>query len=54
MSSEKRAIAPYNLDSDVPPLKTAVSLSTGRLKMRASSQTTQKSFSTITGLTLFP
>jgi len=36
-------------ESDVPPLKTQVSPNSDVLKIRPSSQQTQKSFSTITG-----
>ena len=48
MSSEKRSITPYTLDSDVPPLNTRCGARAGSAKSRPSSQLTQKSFSTIT------
>src|SRR6201998_2311426 len=46
MSSEKREISPYPLESDVPPLKRSLGPPAARPLNRASSvQQTQKSFS---------
>jgi hypothetical protein len=44
-------MTPKTLESEVPPLKTALAPSAGDAKIRPNNQHTQKSFSEMTGCT---